>query len=139
MQAGTAEERIEGVVGETPRDLDSLLNSPLEAANEETSKIEETAMTDPEDLEEQEQTVKRAKAAKKAAGRPRITSARKQPGKTARKGERATNGDAKASLAIDEGTKRLVRKLRAKMGLGGGNRGSFSPASGVAVGKAPAG
>jgi len=136
MQAGTAEERIEGVVGETPRDLDSLLNSPLEAANEETSKIEETAMTDPEDLEEQEQTVKRAKAAKKAAGRPRITSARKPPVKTATKAKRATNGDAKASLAIDEGTKRLVRKLRAKMELEDGERVSFSAAVAFAVEKA---
>src|SRR4030065_1992408 len=132
MQAGTAEERIEGVVGETPRDLDSLLNSPLEAANEATSKIEETAMTDPEDLEEQEQTVKRAKAAKKAAGRPRITSARKPPVKTATKAKRATNGDAKASLAIDEGTKRLVRKLPAQRGGAGGGGGAVSGAGGLA-------
>jgi len=78
-------------------------------------------MTEPEDLEEK---VEEKKRGKKMAGRPRITSAKKPAMKT--KAKTATNGDAKASLAIDEGTKRLVRKLRAKMELENGERISFA-------------
>jgi len=133
MESGTAEERIEGRAPEDPQDLDSLLDSPLEAANEETAKIEEPTMTEPDDLEVEEKKIKRA--AKKPAGRPRITSTRKPPVKTATK-KTATNGDAKASLAIDEGTKRLVRKLRAQMELETGNRVSFAEAITAAVEKA---
>ncbi len=136
MQAGTAEERIEGVVGGTPQDLDSLLDSSLVAANEasgETSKIEETAMTDPEDLEVEEKKMKRT--AKKPTGRPRISTAK--PMKPTTKTKRAhSNGDAKASLAINEGTKALVRKLRAKMEFESGERISFSAALTAAIEKA---
>jgi hypothetical protein len=112
-------------------DTDSLLESSP-AANEETSKTEETSMMQPEDLEHEEKKVKRT-AAKKPAGRPRIMSAKKPATKAKRV---ATNGDAKASLAIDEGTKRLVRKLRAKMELEDGERVSFSAAVAFAVEKA---
>jgi len=88
-------------------------------------------MMQPEDLEHEEKKQKRA-VAKKPAGRPRIMSAKKP----ATKKRVATNGDAKASLAIDEGTKRLVRMLRAKMELEDGNRVSFSAAVAFAVEKA---
>jgi len=90
-------------------------------------------MTEPDDLEVEEKKIKRA--AKKPAGRPRITSTRKPPVKTI-KAKTARNGDAKASLAINEGTKKLVRKLRAQMELETGERISFSDAVTAAVEKA---
>jgi len=127
MEVGTMEGRIDL---EDLGDTDSLLESSP-AANEETSKTEETSMMQPEDLEHEEKKQKRA-VAKKPAGRPRIMSAKKP----ATKKRVATNGDAKASLAIDEGTKRLVRMLRAKMELEDGNRVSFSAAVAFAVEKA---
>jgi 16S rRNA U516 pseudouridylate synthase RsuA-like enzyme len=115
MEVGTAEGRIDVT------DVDSLLESSIVSSNEPAAQIEETPMTEPEDLEEK---VEEKKRGKKMAGRPRITSAKKPAMKT--KAKTATNGDAKASLAIDEGTKRLVRKLRAKMELENGERISFA-------------
>jgi hypothetical protein len=130
MEAGTAEGRINQEGIGNSQDVDSLLESSLAAANEETPKIEESTVTDPEDLEEQEKKVKKTK---KPVGRPRIMSTRK-PATKATKAH--TNGDAKASLAIDESTKKLVRKLRAKMELEDGERVSFSAAVAFAVEKA---
>ena len=92
-------------------------------------------MIESEDLEQEEKRMKRA--AKKPAGRPRITSARKPPVTTATKAKRVhSNGDAKASLAVNDHTKKLVRKLRAQMELESGDRVSFAEAITAAVEKA---
>src|SRR3972149_1526598 len=104
MEVGTMEGRIDL---EDLGDTDSLLESSP-AANEETSKTEETSMMQPEDLEHEEKKQKRA-VAKKPAGRPRSMSAKKP----ATKKRVATNRDAQASRPIGEGTKRA----------GGGGRG----------------
>jgi hypothetical protein len=121
---------MEGEIAqERPNDLDSL----LEASNDPV--VGTSEMTQPDDLEEQE-VVRETKPRKKAAPRKPGISAVSKRGKTnmAKTPKKAAmNGDTKTGIAVTEDTKRLVRKLRAKMELESGDRVSISEAIASAV------
>jgi hypothetical protein len=116
---------MEGEIAqERPNDLDSL----LEASNDPAAETSQVT------LEVQEE-VRETKPRKKAAPRKPGISAVSKRGKTnmAKTPKKAMNGDTKTGIAVTEDTKKLVRKLRAKMELESGERVSISQAIASAV------
>jgi hypothetical protein len=123
---------MEGEIAqERPNELDSLLEASNDPVVAETSQV-----TQPDDLEEREET-RETKPRKKAAPRKPGISAVSKRGKTnmakTPKKSGPMNGDTKTGIAVTEDTKKLVRKLRAKMELESGERVSISQAIASAV------